>query len=121
MDYKKINNLLGWICAAIATAVYVMTVERTVSWWDCGEFIASAFKMQIVHQPGAPLFLMIQNLFSNLAMGDTTQIAFWMNIGSAVCSGLTILFCFGRSRHWAENFLSGPRVMRTSVQRNYLR
>lgn len=94
MDYKKINNLLGWICAVLATVVYVMTVERTVSWWDCGEFIASAYKMQIVHQPGAPLFLMIQNIFSNLAMGDTTRIAFWMNIGSAVCSGLTILFLF---------------------------
>lgn len=94
MDYKKINNLLGWICATIATIVYVMTVERTASWWDCGEFIASAYKMQIVHQPGAPLFLMIQNLFSNLAMGDTTRIAYWMNIGSAVCSGLTILFLF---------------------------
>ncbi|GHE43723.1 glycosyltransferase family 117 protein [Sphingobacterium griseoflavum] len=94
MNYNKINNLLGWICAAIATIVYVMTVERTVSWWDCGEFIASAFKMQIVHQPGAPLFLMIENVFSNLAMGDTTKIAFWMNIGSAVCSGLTILFLF---------------------------
>src|SRR5690606_6488885 len=94
MDYKKINNLLGWICAVIATVVYVMTVERTVSWWDCGEFIASAYKMQIVHQPGAPLFLMIQNIFSNLAMGDTSRIAFWMNIGSAVCSGLTILFLF---------------------------
>ncbi len=94
MDYKKINNLLGWICAVIATVVYVMTVERTVSWWDCGEFIASAYKMQIVHQPGAPLFLMIQNLFSNLAMGDTARIAFWMNIGSTVCSGLTILFLF---------------------------
>lgn len=94
MDYKKINNLLGWICAIIATVVYMMTAERTVSWWDCGEFIASAFKMQIVHQPGAPLFLMIQNVFSNLAMGDTSRIAFWMNIGSTVCSGLTILFLF---------------------------
>ncbi|MFD1769645.1 DUF2723 domain-containing protein [Sphingobacterium suaedae] len=94
MNYKKINNLLGWICAAVATIVYVMTVERTVSWWDCGEFIASAFKMQIVHQPGAPLFLMVENVFSNLAMGDVTKIAFWMNIGSAVCSGLTILFLF---------------------------
>ncbi|PRD47986.1 glycosyltransferase family 117 protein [Sphingobacterium haloxyli] len=94
MDYKKINNLLGWICGIIATIVYIMTVERTVSWWDCGEFIASAYKMQIVHQPGAPLFLMIQNVFSNLAMGDVTRIAFWMNIGSTVCSGLTILFLF---------------------------
>lgn len=94
MNYNKINNLLGWICAAIATIVYVVTVERTASWWDCGEFIASAFKMQIVHQPGAPLFLMVENVFSNFAMGDGTRIAFWMNIGSAVSSGFTILFLF---------------------------
>ncbi|WP_246032785.1 glycosyltransferase family 117 protein [Sphingobacterium yanglingense] len=94
MNYNKINNLLGWACAIIATLAYVLTAERTASWWDCGEFIASAYKMQIVHQPGAPLFLMIQNLFSNLALGDKMQIAFWMNIGSAVCSGLTILFLF---------------------------
>src|SRR5690606_8959280 len=73
---------------------YVMTAERSTSWWDCGEFIASAFKLQIVHQPGAPLFLMIQNIFSNLAGGVVTRIAFWMNVGSAVCSGLTILFLF---------------------------
>ncbi|MFD2597671.1 DUF2723 domain-containing protein [Sphingobacterium corticis] len=94
MNYNKINNGLGWLCAAIATIVYILTAERTTSWWDTGEFIASAYKMQIVHQPGAPLFLMIQNMFSNLAMGDVTRIAFWMNIGSAVCSGLTILFLF---------------------------
>ncbi|NGM63608.1 DUF2723 domain-containing protein [Sphingobacterium sp. SGG-5] len=94
MNYNKINNLLGWLCAIIATTVYVLTAERTTSWWDCGEFIASAYKMQIVHQPGAPLFLMIQNVFSNLALGDRTQLAFWMNIGSAVSSGLTIMFLF---------------------------
>ena len=94
MNYTKINNLLGWICALIATVAYIMTAERSTSWWDCGEFIASAFKLQIVHQPGAPLFLMIQNIFSNLAGGDVTRIAFWMNVGSAVCSGLTILFLF---------------------------
>ncbi|WP_240465986.1 MULTISPECIES: DUF2723 domain-containing protein [Sphingobacterium] len=94
MNYNKINNLLGWFCAIVATLVYVITAERTTSWWDCGEFIASAYKMQIVHQPGAPLFLMVQNVFSNLAMGDKTQIAYWMNIGSAVSSGLTILFLF---------------------------
>ncbi|MCL7989043.1 DUF2723 domain-containing protein [Sphingobacterium sp. lm-10] len=94
MNYSKINNWLGWLCAAIATLTYVLTAERTTSWWDTGEFIASAYKMQIVHQPGAPLFLMIQNIFGNLAMGDVTRIAFWMNFGSAVCSGLTILFLF---------------------------
>ncbi len=94
MHYHKINNLMGWLCAAIATAVYIGTADRYTSWWDTGEFIASAYKLQIVHQPGAPLFLMIQNLFSNLAMGDTSKIAFAMNIGSAVCSGFTILFLF---------------------------
>ncbi|MGN0002081.1 MAG: DUF2723 domain-containing protein [Sphingobacterium composti] len=94
MNYTKINNLLGWICGAIATVVYIVTTDRFNSWWDTGEFIASAYKLQVVHQPGAPLFLLIQNLFSNLAMGDTTKIAFWMNVGSAVCSGVTITFLF---------------------------
>ncbi len=94
MNYTKINNLLGWACGILATLVYIMTAEKTTSWWDTGEFIASAYKMQIVHQPGAPLFLMVQNIFSNLAMGDKTQIAYWMNIGSAVSSGMTILFLF---------------------------
>lgn len=94
MNYKKINNLLGWAVGIIATLTYILTLEKTTSWWDTGEFIASAYKLQIVHQPGAPLFLMIQNLFSNLAMGDNTRIAYWMNVGSAVCSGLTITFLF---------------------------
>lgn len=94
MEYNKLNNLLGWICFVIATATYVLTLEPTASFWDCGEFIAAAYKMQIVHQPGAPLFLMLQNLFSNFAMGNTELIAYWMNIGSAVSSALTILFLF---------------------------
>ncbi|MGB7527885.1 protein O-mannosyl-transferase family [Sphingobacterium cellulitidis] len=94
MNYKKINNLLGWLVGIIATITYILTLEKTTSWWDTGEFIASAYKLQIVHQPGAPLFLMIQNLFSNLAMGDNSRIAYWMNVGSAVCSGLTITFLF---------------------------
>lgn len=85
---------MGWLCAAIATSVYIITADRFTSWWDTGEFIASAYKLQIVHQPGAPLFLMIQNIFANLAMGDLTKIAFAMNIGAAICSGLTILFLF---------------------------
>jgi len=117
MNYTKINNLLGWVCAVVATVVYVMTVERTVSWWDCGEFIASAYKLQIVHQPGAPLFLMLQNLFSNLAMGDTMRIAFWMNIGSAVSSGLTILFLFWTVTALAKKVLvkSGEEVSQTNL------
>lgn len=94
MNYSKINNIIGWACFLIATVTYVLTLEPTASFWDCGEFISSAFKMQIVHQPGAPLFLMIERLFSILALGDVTKIAYWMNFGSAVASGATILFLF---------------------------
>ena len=94
MKYNKLNNLLGWLCFVIATATYVLTVEPTASFWDAGEFIAAAYKMQIVHQPGAPLFLMLQNIFSNFAIGNTELIAYWMNVGSAVSSAFTILFLF---------------------------
>jgi Permeases of the drug/metabolite transporter (DMT) superfamily len=94
MNYNKINNSIGWLCGLIATAVYISTLERTTSFWDTGEFIASAYKMQIVHQPGAPLFLMLQNVFSNLAFGNPERIAFWMNVGSALSSGLTIVFLY---------------------------
>ncbi|MFD2599970.1 protein O-mannosyl-transferase family [Sphingobacterium corticis] len=92
MNFNKWNNAIGWLCGLLATGVYVLTADSTTSWWDTGEFIASAYKMQIVHQPGAPLFLMIQNIFSNLAGGDASKIAFWMNVGSAICSGMTIVF-----------------------------
>lgn len=94
MNYHKINNLIGWTCATIATSTYVLTMEPTTSWWDAGEFIAAAHRMQVVHQPGAPLFLMLQNVFSALAMGNPERIAYWMNFGSALSSGLTILFLF---------------------------
>jgi len=110
-SYNTTNNLIGWLCALIATIVYLLTADRFNSWWDTGEFIASAYKLQIVHQPGAPLFLMIQNVFSNLAMGDVSKIAFWMNVGSAVCSGLTILFLF-----WTITALTRKVVLRKSEQ-----
>lgn len=94
MIYNKLNNALGWFCFVIATATYVLTLEPTASFWDAGEFIAASYKMQIVHQPGAPLFLMLQNIFSNFAFGNPERLAYWMNVGSAVSSALTILFLF---------------------------
>lgn len=94
MTYNKWNNLLGWLCGVIASTVYLLTMDQYNSWWDTGEFIASAYKLEIVHQPGAPLFLMIQNIFSNLALGNVDKIAFYMNVGSALCSGMTIVFLF---------------------------
>lgn len=110
MNYNKINNLFGWLIAALSTMVYISTADRFNSWWDTGEFIASAYKLQIVHQPGAPLFLMLQNVFSNLADGDVTRIAYWMNVGSAVCSGLTVLFLF-----WTITALARKIVIKSNA------
>jgi len=110
MNYTKINNLTGWLCFLIATVTYILTLEPSVSFWDCGEFIASALKMQVVHQPGAPLFLMIQRFFSLLAFGDVTKVAYFMNVGSAIASAATILFLF-----WTITALGKKMVIKTEA------
>jgi Protein of unknown function (DUF2723). len=94
MTFKKLNNISGWIAGIIATIVYLMTLEPTVSWWDCGEYITTAYKLQVGHPPGAPLFQMIGRFFSLFAFGDVSKVALMINIMSAICSGLTIMFLF---------------------------
>nr|WP_199077662.1 DUF2723 domain-containing protein [Pedobacter sp. ASV19] len=114
MNYSKINNLTGWFCFLVATVSYILTLEPSVSFWDCGEFIASALRMQVVHQPGAPLFLMIQRFFSLFAAGDLTKIAYFMNLGSAVASGATILFLFWTITALAKKLVLKPGEELTS-------
>jgi len=94
MEYKKINNLLGWVCFTIATITYILTLEGSVSFWDCGEFISCAYRLQVAHQPGYPLFAMIGKAFSLLSFGDVSKIPYFTNVGSAVASGLTVMFLF---------------------------
>ncbi len=94
LKYQKINNISGWTIFAIATVVYWLTVEPTASYWDCGEFIAVSFKLEVPHPPGAPLFLLIGRLFSFLANGNLEKVAYWINISSVLSSGFTILFLF---------------------------
>lgn len=93
-NYQKINNISGWALFTIATVVYWLTVEPTASYWDCGEFIAVSYKLEVPHPPGAPLFLLIGRMFSFLALGDVEQVAYWINISSVLASGFTILFLF---------------------------
>ncbi|ATP55502.1 multidrug transporter [Pedobacter ginsengisoli] len=92
--YQKINNLVGFLLFLFAGVVYWLTMEPTVSFWDCGEFITAADKLQVGHQPGAPLFLMIGKLFSLLAGGDTTKIAYWINFSSVIFSAATVMFLY---------------------------
>ncbi|MCS6794435.1 MAG: DUF2723 domain-containing protein [Raineya sp.] len=91
--FKKLNNILGWIVFLIATSVYLLTLEPTASFWDCGEFIACSAKLQVPHPPGTPFFLLVNRMFAMLAP-DASQIAFMVNVSSALCSGFTILFLF---------------------------
>lgn len=93
-QYQKLNNALGWIAFIIASFVYLLTIEPTASWWDCGEYIATAYKLQVGHPPGAPLFQMLGRFFSLFAFGDTSNVALMVNAMSAIFSALTILFLF---------------------------
>ena len=102
--YKLINNALGWIVFAIASTVYLMTMEPTASFWDCGEFISSAFKLEVGHPPGAPFFMLTANLFTQLA-SDTATVAKMVNSMSALFSGLTILFLFWSITHLARKIM----------------
>ena len=93
MDYRKINNLVGWVVFLIATAVYVLTLEPTASFWDAGEFIACSYKLLVPHPPGAPFYLLVGRIFSMFA-GSPEQVAWWVNLLSGICSSLTVLFLF---------------------------
>lgn len=93
-NFKLINNLAGFSVFIISSIVYIMTVEPTASWWDCGEYIATAYKLQVGHPPGAPFFQLIGRFFSLFAFGDVTKVALMVNIMSALCSSATILFLF---------------------------
>jgi len=116
MTYKKINNLSGWVAFLIAMVVYTLTVEPTASFWDCGEFIACSYKLEVPHPPGAPFFLLTGRLFSMLAMGDTTQVAYWVNMLSVLCSSFAILFLYWSISHLAGKILRVERGNETSVQ-----
>ena len=103
-NYKLIDNVLGWIVFAIASAVYLMTMEPTASFWDCGEFISSAYKLEVGHPPGAPFFMLTANLFTQFA-SDPSKVAIMVNGMSALFSGLTILFLFWSITHMARKII----------------
>lgn len=105
MQYKKINNLLGWLCFVIASITYILTLEPTVSFWDCGEFISCAFRLQVAHQPGYPLFAMLGKFFSLFSMGNNAKVPFFTNMGSALASGGTIMFLFWTITAFAKKLM----------------
>lgn len=107
-NYAKLNAILGWVVFIIASLVYILTIEPTASFWDCGEYIATAYKLQVGHPPGAPLFQMIGRFFSLFAFGDTGNVAMMINLMSAFSSSFTILFLF-----WSLTMLGKKLVLRS--------
>ena len=110
-NYRRWNNLTGWFVFVVSTIVYLLTLEPTVSFWDCGEFILAAFKLQVGHPPGAPLFLMMSRIATLFAGSDTTKVAVTVNTLSAICSGFAIMFLFWTITHLLRKVLSKGDVL----------
>ena len=92
-QYRLVNNLTGWFTFLVAAFTYCMTVEPTASFWDCPEFITTAFKLEVGHPPGAPFF-MLTGIFFTLFTDDPAKVALCINVMSALLSALCILFLF---------------------------
>lgn len=102
--YRLVDNLCGWAAFLIAAVVYCMTIEPTASFWDCSEFITTGYKLEVGHPPGAPLFMVIANVFSQFA-SDPTQVARMVNLMSALMSAFCILFLFWSITHLTKKLL----------------
>ena len=111
-NFKLWNVILGWIVFAIAAVTYLLTMEPTASFWDCGEFIVSANKLDVGHPPGAPFFMLIGR-FATLFASDQAHVAMCVNAVSALASALTILFLF-----WTITAL-GRKLIRNNATQCY--
>ena len=105
-QYKLVDNIFGWVAFIIAAFVYCSTIEPTASFWDCPEFITTAYKQEIGHPPGAPFFMLLGNFFTHFA-SDTTQVAKMVNTMSALLSAVCIMFLFWTITHLARKLIIG--------------
>ena len=113
-QYRLVDNIFGWVAFIIAAFVYCSTIEPTASFWDCPEFITTAYKQEIGHPPGAPFFMLMGNFFTHFA-SDTTQVAKMVNTMSALLSAVCIMFLFWTITHLARKLIIGDwKEMTTS-------
>ena len=104
-QYRLVDNIFGWVAFIIAAFTYCSTIEPTASFWDCPEFITTAYKQEIGHPPGAPFFMLLGNFFTHFA-SDTTQVAKMVNTMSALLSAVCIMFLFWTITHLARRLVS---------------
>ncbi len=103
-QFRRVDNIFGWLSFLIAAFVYCSTIEPTASFWDCPEFITTGYKLEVGHPPGAPFFMLTANLFSQFA-SDPSQVAYMVNMMSALFSALTIMFLFWTVSHLTRRLL----------------
>ena len=111
--FKLINNISAWIVFLIAAVTYMLTIEQTASFWDCGEFIATAFKLEVGHPPGAPFFMILARFFSIFAP-DVESVALYINSLSALSAAFTILFLFWTITHFSRKLIAKNNELSTS-------
>ena len=104
-QYRLINNITGWLVFVIAAVTYLLTIEPTASLWDCGEFIASSYKLEIGHPPGSQVFMVLARFFTLFAGGNVSNVAAMVNAMSALASAFTILFLFWTITHLARRII----------------
>lgn len=108
-QYKKINNIAGWVMLVFASVVYFLTAEKSGSFWDCGEFVGGCFKLQVVHPPGAPFFLMLGRVFTLFAGSDVSQVATMVNFMSGLATAFAIMFTY-----WSVTLLLAKLVFKNN-------
>ena len=113
--FQLVNNLTGWLAFLVAAFTYCSTVEPTASFWDCPEFITTAFKLEVGHPPGAPFFMLTGNLFSQFT-DDPAKVAYCVNIMSALLSAMCILFLFWSITHLARKLICPDGIVATWTQ-----
>ena len=112
--FKKLNTSMAWLAFAIAVIVYCLTVEPTASLWDCPEFIACGYKLEIGHPPGAPIFMLAANLFSHLA-SNPSQVALMVNLLSALLSAGCIFFLFLTITHFSKKVIVKSKELDNAI------
>lgn len=115
--YNILNNVFGWLCFVIAAVTYLLTIEPTASFWDCPEFILQAFKLEVGHPPGNPIFMLAGRFFVNFAGGDVSKVAACVNTMSALLSAATILLLFWTITHLVRRLLVKDDAVAVSLPR----
>ena len=114
-QFRLIDNVMGWLAFAIAAVVYCCTIEPTASFWDCPEFITTAYKLEVGHPPGAPFFMLTANLFTQF-VSDPTLVAKMVNVMSALFSAACIMFLFWTISHLTRKLVGEKGQVKTLGQ-----